>query len=91
MRRHKDWFLLREGLSPTQYRLEGERPLVSRAKPPAIDWLSDEHMTQAIQSGFPEEKWSRWGVGKSRGEAVRPGSWGKKSRQEKREGGPGPP
>lgn len=42
---------------------------MGRAKHPATDWLSGEHVTQAGQSALPES--ALWGVGASRGEAER--------------------
>lgn len=60
-----------------------ELPLVGRAKPPATDWLSGEHVTQAGQSALPESALGR-------GSQPRGGREGTRSCQvEMRRGGEG--
>lgn len=58
---------------------------MDRAKPPAIDWLTDEHMTQAGQSDLSDEGWR--GMGEGRGEVVRSGSCGVEKQRGKGNGG----
>ena len=42
--------------------------MVNRTKPPPVDWLSDEHVTQGGQSDLPDL--GQRGTGKGRGEVV---------------------
>lgn len=54
---------------------------MGRAKPPAVDWLSDEHVTQAGQSALPEGGAWAWEPAEGRRRAAWGRSKGKRGSQ----------